>query len=383
VTPEHLVAPTRGDVRIERVSAEEGLLALREGWEHLLAAGAGTTPFDTWWMVYRAWRLEQGSPAPFILVARDARGGVAGIFPLGIQRRRRGPLTWRILGTIAPRRLDFNDVLARTELRAPVLAAMLRWLARHWREWDELRLSPIREDAALATDLQSLVPRTLEIQLDAVSENLAVAIPPGACGWEDVCDGETRRGLRRTARHLATAGFAIERVSAGYPLERALDALVRLHQRRRGELGQLSRLASADRGELSLLVSDAVAHGGDLSVMQRDDVAVAAQLTLRFGDAVSHYRLGYDSAFRNASPGIGLLIAAIDDAVKSRATEYDFGFGVEEYKRRWANVRRIVYRLRIANHHPGRLPRRLWSLAARGRARRRSVDATDRPQDAE
>lgn len=371
MTPDRL-ADVEGELpRVEPVSTDEGLLALRAGWERLLDAGAGATPFDTWWMTYRAWRLERDSPSPFVLVARDANGSVAGVLPLGVRRLRRGPLTWRVLDTIAPRRLDFVDVIARPENRSLVLATMLQWMARHWREWDELRLSPVRADAALASEVRRLVPRPLEARLDAVSTNFAVTIPPGARGWEDVCDGETRRGLRRTARHLEASGFTIGRVSVGYPLDRALDALVGLHERRRGEQGQLSRLASADRSELALLVGDAVAHGGDLWVMEHGGAAVAAQLTLRFGPCVSHYRLAHDSAFRSASPGIGLLIAAMDDAVKAGVTEYDFGFGAEEYKRRWANRRRDVYRLRISNKHPGRLPRRLWSLAMRSRPRRR------------
>jgi CelD/BcsL family acetyltransferase involved in cellulose biosynthesis len=108
--------------------------------------------------------------------------------------------------------------------------------------------------------------------------------------------------------------------------------------------------------------------------MERDGAWVAVQLTLRLGRSVSHYRLAYDSAFRSASPGIGLLIAAIDDAVKSGATEYDFGFGAEEYKRRWANLRRVVFRVRISSTHPGRLPRRLWSLAMRSRPRLRRTE---------
>lgn len=361
--------------RIESVVTEDGLLALRAGWERLLDAGAGVTPFDAWWMTYRAWRLEKSSPAPFILVAYDASGTVAGVLPLGVRGLRRGRLTWRILGTIAPRRLDFVDVIAAPENRSIVLAMMLRWLACHWRQWDELRLSPVREDATIVSELRRLAPRSLEACLDPVSENLAVTIPPGARGWEDVCDGETRRGLRRTARRLDASGFVIGRVSAGYPLERALDALVALHERRRVEFGQLSRLASADRNELALLVGDAVARGGDLWVMECAGAAVAVQLTLRLGSRVSHYRLAYDSAFRSASPGIGLLIAAIDDSVTSGATEYDFGFGAEEYKRRWSNLRRVVFRVTISSKHPGRIPRRLWSRAMRIRPRSGRTEA--------
>jgi len=96
----HVEAPGT-EWRVESVVTEEGLLALRAGWERLLDAGAGVTPFDAWWMTYRAWRLEKGSPAPFVLVAHDANGSVAGVLPLGVRRLRRGVLTWRVLDTIA------------------------------------------------------------------------------------------------------------------------------------------------------------------------------------------------------------------------------------------------------------------------------------------
>ena len=72
---------------------------------------------------------------------------------------------------------------------------------------------------------------------------------------------------------------------------------------------------------------------------------------------------------------IDSMNAAIDDAAKSGATEYDFGFGAEEYKRRWANLRRVVFRLRISSKHPGRFPRRLWSLAMRSQSRLRRAKA--------
>jgi CelD/BcsL family acetyltransferase involved in cellulose biosynthesis len=377
------MTPHHDGWRVEAVSTEDGLLALRAGWESLLEAGAGATPFDAWWLTYRAWKLEATSPVPFVLVARDASGTVAGILPLGMQRTRRGPFTWRVLGAIAPRRVDFVDVVALPENRERIVATELRWLASHWRDWDEFRLSPVRADAALASELRKGVSSPLEAHLDEVSENFALTIPAGASGWEDACDGETRRGLRRTARRLEAAGFSIHRVSTGYALERGLQALVDLHVRRRSELGQLSRLASADRNQLERFVVEAIGHGGDLWVIEHEGAAVAAQLTLRLGTRVSHYRLAHDSTFRSASPGIGLLIAAIDDAIKTGASEYDFGFGAEEYKRRWANLRRAVYRVRIVNKHPGRLPRRLWSLAERRGFRRRRAGARASRSDVE
>jgi len=129
MTPARSIDAGGTDWRVESVVSDEGLLALRAGWERLLDAGAGVTPFDAWWMTYRAWRLEKGSPAPFILVAYDANGSVMGVLPLGVRRLRRGPLTWRVLDTLAPRRLDFVDVIARPENRSLWRRCFSGWLA--------------------------------------------------------------------------------------------------------------------------------------------------------------------------------------------------------------------------------------------------------------
>lgn len=362
-------------MHVESISTEDGFLALRPAWEALIRHGAGTTPFQSWTTTHHALAINGGVVQPLVLAAHDADGSVAGLLPLGVRTRPHGPFTWHGLENIGPKRLDFVDAVVTPERARDVVDGWVDWLARHWSEWDELRLAPVREDALLASALRNaLLPRTLELAIDPVGENLALAIPDGADGWEDVVDGESRRTTRRILKRLGAAGFEIRRVSAGYAIEAAIDAFVELHARRRGEFGETSRYVAVDRGELRAMVADAVAEGGDLMLVERDGVPVAVQLTLRLRDRVSHYRLAFDSAHRRLSPGIGLLAAGLDDAVKTGVREYDFGFGGEEYKRRWANVHRAVYRLRLKNRHLGRAPRRLYSLLSDRFRRRDAVD---------
>lgn len=348
--------------------------ALREPWEALVRSGAATTPFQSWSTTYHAVRIDSGVIQPLILVAREADGSVAGLLPLGVMKQRRGPLTWRTLQTIGPKRLDFIDVVATSARTDEVVAACIGWLARHWSDWDELHLTPLREDARLLLALRRVEPsRPLAIQIDEVDENFALEIPALARSWEDLLDGETRRTTRRILKRLEANGFEVRSVSTGHPLEAAVDAFVELHARRRGEFGQVSRYLDVDRDELHALVAAAVAEGGDLALLERNGAPAAAQLTLRLGEKLSHYRLAFDSEQRSFSPGIGLLALGVNDAIRAGVREYDFGFGAEEYKRRWASVRRKVYRVRIANRHLGRMPRRAWSFAVRTVGRLRDV----------
>jgi CelD/BcsL family acetyltransferase involved in cellulose biosynthesis len=353
-------------VQVESVVGEEGLRALREPWETLVRAGAATTPFQSWATTYHAVRIDDGVVEPLVLVAREAGGSLAGLLPLGLLKNRRGPLEWRTLQTIGPKRLDFVDVIATSAQSDAVITACVDWLASHWSDWDELHLTPLREDARLLVALRRIEPsQSLVIRIDEVDENFALEIPALARSWEDLLDGETRRTTRRIVKRLDASGFEVRRVSAGWPLEAAVDAFVDLHARRRREFGQVSRYLDVDRDELHALVADAVAEGGDLALLERDGAPAAAQLTLRLGEQVSHYRLAFDSEQRSFSPGIGLLAAGVNDAIRAGVREYDFGFGAEEYKRRWASLRRKVYRVRIANRHLGRVPRRAWSFAFR------------------
>jgi len=362
-------------VQVESVAGEEGLRALRDPWEALVRRGAATTPFQSWATTYHAVRIDSGVIEPLILVAIEADGSVAGLLPLGVRKQRRGPFAWRTLQTIGPKRLDFVDVIATPALADDVVAACIDWLASHWTKWDELSLSPLREDARLLVALRRIEQsRPLAIAIEAVDENLALEIPVIARTWEDLLAGETRRTTRRIVKRLDASGFEVRRVSSGYPLEAAVDAFVDLHARRRGEFGQVSRYLDVDRSELCALVASTVAEGGDLMLLEREGAPAAAQLTLRLGEHASHYRLAFDSEQRSFSPGIGLLAAGVNDAIRAGVREYDFGFGAEEYKRRWASVRRKVFRVRIANRHLGRMPRRAWSFAANtiSRATRRS-----------
>ena len=351
-------------LHVELVDTEAGVLALRERWQALVRDGGAATPFQSWSLTYRSLRMDRGTVEPFVLVAR-AGDEVAGIWPLGVKRSRRGPFAWRALDTIGPKRLDFVDLITPVGRAPDVLDACLAWLAKNWSAWDELRLAPVRGDSRLLAALETRsLPRTIARRLEPISENLALAIPEGAESFEDALDGETRRTTRRIVKRLGEAGVETRRVSAGYALEGAIDAFVSLHARRRGEFGEVSRYRDVDRAELCALVSDIVAEGGDLMLLELAGTPIAAQLTLRLGAQMSHYRLAFDSEHRSHSPGIGLLAAGVNDAIRSGVREYDFGFGLEEYKRRWANVRQPVFRLTLKNRHVARAPRRAWSFAA-------------------
>jgi CelD/BcsL family acetyltransferase involved in cellulose biosynthesis len=351
-------------VRVDVVSTEDGFRRLRKAWEGLVEEGAGTTPFHAWTTAYHAWAIDDGVVEPRLLVVRDAER-ITGILPLGVRLRRNGPFHWRALQTIGPKRLDYVDVVASPERADDVVETLADWLASEWAEWDDFHLAPIREDAVLLQSLERLtLASSIGLSVDRVGESMALAIEEGAESYEDVLEGETRRTTRRIVKRLDAGGFTVSGVADGYPLSTAVDAFVELHVRRRSEFGEKSRYLEVDRAKLCAMVADVVEDGGDLLLLERDGLPVAVQLTLRLGTTMSHYRLAFDSDLRSFSPGIGLLAAGVDAAVKSGVREYDFGFGSEEYKRRWSNLSRSVYRLRLSNHHPARLPRRLWSLAA-------------------
>lgn len=363
----------RQRLRVEIATSEGELLLVRSAWEQLALAGGAVTPFQGWSINRHAAAIEAAGQQPHVFVLRDGDGAVHGILPLGVRAFRRGPFLWRVLQTLGPKRLDFVDLLAMPDRVDEVLRGVLAWLVDHWSRWDELRIAPVREDSYLEKAIRgTALPRTIEAVTERTGDNLSLVFPNEAHGWEDCCGGETRRSARRIVRRLQNDGFVVRSVSEGYDLPRAVGALVSLHTKRRGELGGHSRLTEIDGERLRALVCDAVAEGGDLQLLERGGTAVAAQLTLRLGEKVSHYRLAFDSAYRSWSPGIGLLLAGIDAAVKAGAREYDFGFGVEEYKRRFANVNRGVFAISLKNRHPGRAARRLFSLAADlpGRMRR-------------
>lgn len=348
------------------------LVALREEWSALLDAAAGPSPFlaPEWLLPW--WRAFGGRRTPWILEARDGRGGLAGLLllvggagPLGLRR-------WSLLGN-GVTGADGLDVLARAADGPAVREALARALAGAG-DWDVLDLE----------DLPCGSPTVAALRTAAGARGATVTAERGF-----VCPGFAVRGAFAT--HLAAVprretygrrvrwlgrqpGFRIDVAETPAEAPAALEDFLRLHRLRWEAEGGSSGIPPGPVEDFHREVAPLLAARGWLRLyrLHVGGQAVAAVYGIEAGRRFHYYQSGYDPAWKPRSPGLVLVGRTVEDAYARGLTDYDFLRGVEPYKLEWATDRRETVTLRV--HGPSlragaaALARDAWR-GARGAAR--------------
>jgi hypothetical protein len=179
-----------------------------------------------------------------------------------------------------------------------------------------------------------------------------VDLAAGEDAWLAALSGNTRSGLKRKAKKLASLpGFAVRRfrdadeVAAFHPLARAVSATT--YQERLLDSGlptdpaPLLRLAAADRLRAWLL--------------EVEGVPIAYLCCSADGDTLRYDQVGHDPAHAALSPGTVLQVEAMRDLfAERRFTRFDFTEGEGQHKRQLATggvacVDVLLLRSTIAN----------------------------------
>ncbi|HMT60814.1 MAG TPA: GNAT family N-acetyltransferase, partial [Microthrixaceae bacterium] len=198
-------------------------------------------------------------------------------------------------------------------------------------------------------------------------------LPADAAAYLAERPGRFRSTVTRGERRLAREGVTVRLVDGNDhdAVERALDALHRLHDGRWGDtsefLDEWTSVAAALRrgaaagavrfGELVVAGSDAAdpdaadsdAAGGEGSAggeRSATGETIAVEVDLVVGSRAAFYQAGRLTDHRWRASGSVLRMALVRSAIESGATEYDLLRGGEAYKADWARGSRPVMRIR-------------------------------------
>ncbi len=83
------------------------------------------------------------------------------------------------------------------------------------------------------------------------------------------------------------------------------------------------------------------------SVVEHNDHPVAFHYGFDYNGVVMWYKPSFDIAYARQSPGLVLLRHVLGYAIDKQRTEFDFGVGDEEFKKRFTNRKRKTTRIRI------------------------------------
>ncbi len=355
-------------------------LALREEWTDLLLDSQAPNVFLSWeWMA--AWKQSFGRHGtPYILIVRrEPDQKLLGLAPLykipGF--RRMGLRTLSFMGTRVG--ADHFAFISRQGLESEVHDRLTEYLLSA--KWDVLEFPRIEEKLGVYL-LQAVSNQRHEdfgTSLTIADQCPFIPLPKTWDAYLGLIGTGTREEIARKWRRLRKQGeVVIERVHRIDDLQKAWEALVRLHRERRDAIGGRSAFVTPrSRSFHRSFIEMALLRGWlRLYLLSVDGNCVAVEYCLHIGDRVADFQSGFDVRWSRFGVGTLLIAHAIREAIQEGASEFDFLRGGEAYKRRqWAAVDRRDVSLVTWRRNPRVgvvIAVREWSRALRSRVLGRS-----------
>lgn len=303
-------------------------------WDELAARHGRPLATPAWAAAWWAHLAPRGAIARVILCRR--RGELLGVWALHA-RRRLG--LWHYRGAGAPGTALRGAALAAPGHEEEVGAAMAAAVARLAPAPAHLTLDAVEVDDALGRSLSASLPGGM-VAGEPSGAPVVVLDPGGHEAWLAAKSGNFRADVRRKARRLDAAGGVLARAQ-GPDVESALDAFETMHARRWGE-----RSILAGAGGRAALRAGArrMREQGRLEVwtITGPGGIAAVHLFMRAGDTSLFMNGAWDEAWRDTSPGLLSLVAAIEHAHSQGLAVVDLGDGDQRYKARLADHDRPV-----------------------------------------
>jgi CelD/BcsL family acetyltransferase involved in cellulose biosynthesis len=345
-------------LEVTSVRSGADFAALRGEWDALLdASDAG--PFNAWEWLYPWYRRIAQDRQPFVLVARDRRGALAGLLPLALETRKVLGRPVRRLAFLGETHVgsDYLDVVARRGEEEAVTRAFITTLRELQAEWDVLDLLDLREDSPTLKLLQEAFARDGH----AVRLSERYVCPYETLDPQEPFDAFLKRTgrrdnyLRRRKWLEKQEGYCIEKTESPGALAGPMTDFFRLHAARWAGDGGSQGIKGAGVESFHRDATGLLAERGRVRMytMKVGGQAVASVYGLLHRGSFIYFQSGYDPAWRSKSVGLVLVGETFKDAFASGLTEYDFLRGTESYKSDWTSKQRRTVALRI---HPATGP---------------------------
>jgi CelD/BcsL family acetyltransferase involved in cellulose biosynthesis len=336
-------------VRLSIIRDEAGFAALEPVWDALLARSSTHSPFQTWDYIRLWWAECRHEFQLCIGVVHDDEEQIAGIAPLCIGRGADGTRQhlrhlgfMNGMGEVQGERLDFLVPAGREGEITPVLITIVTE-SRHL--WDVVRLNKVPTESLnysyLLSELRWAGSGTGVLNL---TECRFIKLPST---WDEYAirqSGNWRRKMRKRWEQISE-GRQMRTVMVGKDgsaVAPAIERFFELHAMHFPE-GVSSFLRPRSLKIHRQLMTKWLLDGrASLCMVEADGVFIAGIYTLKSGDEVLQYQLGWDSQYARFGLGNLAMKWAVECAIQAGARCYDLLPGDYEYKLQWCNDRRLV-----------------------------------------
>jgi CelD/BcsL family acetyltransferase involved in cellulose biosynthesis len=323
--------------RVARVlhSAEEFTLLLPE-WKELFLRCPNAAPFlaGEWLMVW----INEFRPQNLIGVEVRESGRLVGLAPLIIYRRNQK----RVLAFAGGGVSDYLGVLLEPGDEGAAVTEVLDAVDTI-PGWDVLDFTDLPLGSVLLYS-QTLRPYAKEHDLCFV-----LSLPSNS---EELVQSLSKRqwaNLRNARSRTQREGGAVVESATPLNAEEFVEDLFRLHTSRWRKLGQSGVLGDLQIRQFHRVAAPALLSSGLLRLyrMRMNDRTIAVNYSFFHHQSVYCYLQGFDPEFSFLSPGMQLMFAVIEEAVRFGARRFDFLRGEEGYKLHWRPRAEPTYRVEI------------------------------------
>jgi len=335
---------------ISKVTTDTEFLALRKEWNELVERDEFATVFQTWEFQYHTWRISSATVSPYIFLVRDKRGNLIGCVPFGSRVWRIGPLSTKILEFASGRYCDYANFILQKNREEEILSALAQYFQANFRQWDVIRLQPIREDSLLKREDLFLSKIGYPFRIRQCSIGSFLKIRPDWENYEDALSKKCACSMRRKVRKIFRKFPGDYQVTSDVgSIGDAVNQLMVLHQKRMQKMYQVGAFCELRAQEEFQILAQEFAKRGMSKVhaISFSEQTIASGLTFEFDGTISYYQCGFDLDYRRLSPGTVLQAMCINQAIKDSATEFDFLRGNEPYKQKWTNGQRQLYTIEV------------------------------------
>lgn len=326
-----------GRLTVDRLSTFEQFAALQPEWQALENKCAKTIFIKYFWLC-QWWQTYGADLDLWTLTVRDA-GELVGILPLMLVRSAAGVRRLTLMGTgeITPNHLN---IIAEPEKYIPVAEALTAYLGKTL-AWDVLEFDKLVAESPLIDMLGNhLRTKGLIVQSKVSAECSCIRLPETYELYLKTRSHNMRRRIHKARQHLVrdypTAAF--KRVETPEELEKAMAALIRLHQIRWQKRGYPGSFSNDDFIGFHKAVALSALQQGHLRscYLEVDDEIIAVKYAFVIADTVQGYLSSFDDRWADYSLGTVLTSYQIESSIESGLQLYDFLEGGESYKSEWA-----------------------------------------------
>jgi CelD/BcsL family acetyltransferase involved in cellulose biosynthesis len=343
--------------------------ALAESWNRLVAE-TGDVPFRSWDWLRSSWQhFQSPGSSLFILAVRDADRRLIGLAPW---YRRRS--TWqgdvvRFLGSDQASS-DYLSVLAAPQHENDVARKLAHWLGNDGAgQWDLIELDGVdADDQMIGLLVDELKGHGHAVHSRDGQNCWRLQLPDD---WDDFLSRlsrNRRQKIRSMWRKTFTCGKAVtRRADSEENLQRGLEILVDLHERRRISIGETGCFSHGQFKAFLFDVAERLHARGQLRLqwIEMNGTPVAVDFSVNGDQCVYGYQCGINPEFSKLRPGTLMMSANFQQAIRDGYREFDFLRGDEDYKTHWAADQKPSRRVRIVP--PGAVARTrhgLWLTGA-------------------